>query len=57
MIGLERVLVFLFVCGVGFGSLVSLCDVHDLSVVFLLSTDDNSFFGTMTATIVMMSAA
>ena len=38
----------LFVCGSA---------VHDLSVVFLLSTHDNLLSGTMTATIVMMSAA
>ena len=32
-------------------------NVHDLSVVFPLFTHDNQFSGTMTATIVMMSAA
>ena len=37
--------------------LVLLFVVHDLSVVSLLSTHDNLLFGTMTATIVMMSAA
>ena len=41
-------LVLLFVCCFA---------VHDLSVVFLLSTHDNLLSGTMTATIVMMSAA
>ena len=37
--------------------LVLLFVVHDLSVVSLLSTHDNLLFGTMTATIVMMSTA
>jgi len=41
-------IVVLFVCGSA---------VYDLSVVFLLSTHDNLLSGTMTATIVMMSAA
>ena len=48
---------FWFVCGGGFGFLVLLFDVHDLSVVSFLSTHDNLLSGTMTATIVMMSAA
>ena len=44
------------VCG---GGLVPclLCFVHDLSSVTVLSNRDNLILGTMTATIVMMSAA
>jgi len=58
MIGLGQILVF-SVCLWGELVLLVVCcsAVHDLSVVFLLSTHDNLLSGTMTATIVMMSAA
>ena len=58
MIGLGQVLVFC-VCLSGGACFVVLCcsAAHDLSVVFLLSTHDNLLSGTMTATVVMMSAA
>ena len=57
MIGSGQLWCFLFVCGGGLVLLVLLLAVQDLSVVSLLSTHDNLPSGTMTATIVMMSAA
>jgi len=53
----KKMVVWLCLCGVCFVAVCLVFAVHDLSVAILLSTHDILLYGTMTATIVMMSAA